>query len=148
MGDYELYLRHADVRAGAWVGFRLGWRGLGGVAGLPARPHMRWRPWLLDASRPDDVAAGSWNMWRWRLDLALLDGLLGYAGMPTADGRTSAQMRADLLAFANLPAIQIRDIDDAVYTVKIVGYREEDIEFYDSAYPAVGWAVQLELVAL
>lgn len=148
MGDYELYLRHALVREGAWVGFRLAWKGLGGVDGFSARPHMRWRPWLLNASNPDDVAAGSWNAWRWRLDLALLDGLVGPAGVPSADGRTSADMRADLLAFGDLPAVQLKDVDDTVYTTKIVGYREQDIEFYATAYPVVGWVAQVDLVAV
>lgn len=148
MGDYDLYLRHALVRSGEWVGFRLGWRGLGGLEGLPGRPHRRWRPWLLSPGNPDDVAAGSWNAWRWRLDLALLDGLVGLAGMPPADGRTPADMRGDLLAFANLPAVQLRDVDDAVYTAKIVGYQEQSVETYDAAHLAGGWVTQVELVAL
>lgn len=148
MGDYDLYLRHALVRSGEWVGFRLGWRGLGGLEGLPGRPHLRWRPWLLSPGNPDDVAAGSWNAWRWRLDLAFLDGVVGLAGMPPADGRTPTDMRGDLLAFANLPAVQLRDVDDAVYTAKIVGYREQSVEAYDAAHPVGGWVAQVELVAL
>ncbi|HYP21738.1 MAG TPA: hypothetical protein VEY08_16835 [Chloroflexia bacterium] len=146
MGEYDFYLRHASVRGAAWVGFRLGWRGLAGVEGLSARPHVRWRPWVLDASDPDNVAAGSWGAWRWRLSVALFEGFTGLGAVPPTDGRTAPDMRADLLQFAGLPFIQVLDVDDVVYPVKVVGYEEQNIEPYDSAHPSGGWVAQIELV--
>ena len=146
MGEYDFYLRHAAVRGAAWVGFRLAWRGLGGVDGLSARPHLRWRPWVLSDADPDDVAAGSWGAWRWRMSVALLEGLVGLDGTPPTDGRTVPDMRADLLQFAGLPAIQLRDADDVVYEVKIVGYEEQNVEPYDPQHPTGGWLAQVELV--
>ena len=48
MSEYDIYLRHASVRGGAWVGFLLAWRGLHRRDGLPTRPHLYERPWVLD----------------------------------------------------------------------------------------------------
>lgn len=146
MGEYDFYLRHASVRGAAWVGFRLAWRGLAGVEGLGTRPHIRWRPWVLDPSTPDDVAAGAWSAWQWRLDVAMFDGIVGLNAQPPTDGRTSEDMRADLLQFIDLPAIHIKDVDDTIYPVKCVGYREHNIEPYDAAHPLGGWVAQVELV--
>ncbi|HEX8599127.1 MAG TPA: hypothetical protein VF952_11500 [Chloroflexia bacterium] len=146
MGEYDFHLRHAAVRGAAWVGFRLAWRGLAGVEGLSARPHLRWRPWVLSGTDPDDVASGDWGAWQWRLTVALLEGLAGLDAVPPTDGRTVADMRADLSQFSDLPAIQLRDVDDTVYEVKLVGYEEQNIEPYDTQHPTGGWLAQVELV--
>jgi hypothetical protein len=146
MGEYDFYLRHAAVRGAAWVGFRLAWRGLAGAEGLSARPHTRWRPWVLSPDEPDDVAAGDWGDWRWRLSVALFEGFVRLDGVPPTDGRTSPDMRADLLQFAGLAPIQLRDVDDVIYDVKFVGYEEQNVEPYDTQHPTGGWVAQIELV--
>ena len=146
MGEYDFYLRHASVREAAWVGFRLAWRGLAGVEGLSARPHLRWRPWVPSASDPGDIAAGAWGAWHWRLAVALFEGFSGLNALPPTDGRTAPEMRADLLQFADLPVIQVKDVDDVVYPVKVVGYEEQNIEPYDAGHPSGGWVAQVVLV--
>jgi hypothetical protein len=145
MSDYDFYLRHASIRDEAWVGFRLAWRGLAGVDGLAARPHLRSRPWQPDPADPSDVSAGTWGSWQWHLDAALLDAIPGLQSTPPADGRDAADMRADLLAFADLPAIQLTDVDSVVYAVRVVGYGEQNIEPYNSAHPDGGWVAQVVL---
>ena len=144
MNDYDIYLRHASVSGGAWVGFPLAWKGMVGIAGLEPRPHMRWRPWLLEPSAPNDPTAGTWGIWQWRFDLAMLDGLAGLEGRPPEDGRDANQIRADLLAYMPLPAIELKDVDGAVYTVKMTGYREQLIEPADVAHPNGGWTARVE----
>ena len=146
MGEYDFYLRHASVREAAWVGFRLAWRGLAGVEGLPTRPHLRWRPWVPSAADPDDVAAGAPGAWQWRLSVALFEGFTGLNAAPPTDGRTAAEMRTDLLQFAALTAIQLRDVDDVVYDVKLLSYEEQNIEPYDAGHPTGGWVAQIEIV--
>ncbi len=146
MGEYDFYLRHAAVRGAAWVGFRLAWRGLAGVDGLNARPHLRWRPWVPSGTDPNDVAAGDWGAWQWRMSVALFEGFTGLDAIPPTDGRTVADMRADLSQFSDLPAVQLRDVDDVVYEVKLVGYEEQNIEPYDARHPTGGWLAQVELV--
>jgi hypothetical protein len=145
MGDYDFYLRQAAIRSGEWVGFRLGWRGLAGVEGLSSRPHMRWKPWHADPANPEDPSTGSWGHWRWRVDVAMVEGMEGLQNTPPADMRTVADMRSDLLAFADLPVLQLTDVDGVVYTCRIIGYEEHDIEQFDAAHPAGGWFVRIEL---
>lgn len=146
MGEYDFYLRHVAVRGAAWVGFRLAWRGLAGVEGLSTRPHLRWRPWVTSASDPNDVAAGDWSAWQWRMLVALFEGFTGLNAVPPTDGRAAPDMRADLLQFADLPALQLRDVDDVIYQAKVVGYEEQNIEAYDAGHPTGGWVAQIELV--
>jgi hypothetical protein len=55
-------------------------------------------------------------------------------------------MRVDLSQFSDLPVIQLRDVDDVVYEVKMVGYEEQNIEPYDAGHPTGGWLAQVELV--
>ncbi len=148
MGDYEFSLRHASVREGEWAGFMPARQGLGGVAGLGARPYRRWRPWIPSATDPNNLAAGSWGAWQWQIDAALLDGLVGTAGAPPLDGRTAADMRADLLAFTDLPGMQLLDLDGAIYTVQMVGYTEQALEPFDARHPNGGWVAQITLVEL
>ncbi len=135
MNDYDIYLRHAAVRGGAWVGFSLARKGLAGVAGFDARPHLHWIPWILNSASPNDPTAGSWGVWQWRLQVALLDGLVGLLAVPPSDGRTSADMRADLLTYRTLPALELQDVDGAIYTVKMTTYQEQEIEPYDPGLP-------------
>lgn len=148
MGEYDFYLRHASVRGAAWVGFRLAWKGLAGVEGLSARPHLRWRPWVLNPSSPDDVAAGSWGAWQWRMSVALFEGFAALDAMPPTDGRTAPDMRADLLQFSGLPVVQLSDVDNVVYEARIVGYQEQNVEPYDAGHPTGGWVAQIELAHL
>jgi len=144
MNDYDFYLRHASVHDGAWTGFVLAWQALAGKEGLPQRPHLRWRPWVLDPTNPDDPTLGDWGVWQWRLDVALFDGLVGLLWTPPGDGRDSAAMRADLQAFMELPALEMQDVDGVVYTVKMTAFREQCIEQYDAAHPNGGWVAQVQ----
>ena len=144
MDDYDFYLRHASVRDGAWVGFPLAWKGLAGVEGLPARPHLHWRPWVLDPSLPDDPAAGSWGVWQWRMDVACLDFTAGLTSIPPSDSRTAQDIRADLQAFLPLPIMELKDVDGATYSVKMIAFQESVIEPYDGNHPMGGWVARVE----
>lgn len=145
MNDYDFYLRHSAVRTGSWVGFPLAWKGLAGIAGLDSRPHLRWRPWILDPSKPNDPTFGSWGIWQWRLRVAILDGLTGLLGTPPSDSRTAADIRTDLLAYLSLPILELKDTDGTIYTAKIIAYNEQAIEPYDPAHPNGGYLAQIEL---
>jgi hypothetical protein len=145
MSDYDFYLRHAAIRGGAWVGFSLAWKGLAGIKELANKPHMRWRPWLPDPAKPDDPTAGTWGVWRWRLQVLMADGVMGLLNTPPSDGRTSADMRLDMLAYMPLPIMELKDADGTIYSVKMTGYIEHPIEPYDSAHQNGGWLVQVEL---
>jgi hypothetical protein len=78
--------------------------------------------------------------------VALFQGFAGLDAVPPTDGRTAPDMRADLLQFAGLPVIQLRDVDDVVYEAKLVGYEEQNIEPYDAGHPTGGWVARIELV--
>lgn len=145
MNDYDFYLRHASVRGGAWVGFALGRQGASGVQGLGARPHLRLRPWILNPANPNDPAQGSWGVWQWQLSVLMVDGFVGLAATPPADARTAADMRADLLAYLDLPILELMDVDSAIYTVRVTGYNEQNIEPYDAAHQYGGWLARLDL---
>jgi hypothetical protein len=144
MNDYDFYLRHAAVRNGEWVGFALARKGLAGISGLEARPHLRWLPWILDPNEPNTPSAGSWGTWQWRMDVAMVDGLAGLQGTTPVDGRTAADMRADLLAFLPLPIMELKDVDSTIYSVLMIGYQEQNIEPYDAAHPNGGWVARTE----
>ena len=144
MNDYDFYLRHASISGGAWVGFPLAWKGLVGVAGLEARPHLRWRPWLPSSTTPNDPAAGSWGVWQWRFDVAMIGGFIGLLGRPPSDGRDAEQIRADLLAYMPLPVLELKDVDETVYTVRMTAYREQLIEPGVTAHPDGGWTARVE----
>ena len=146
MNDYDFYLRHASVHDGEWTGFALAWRGLAGIDDLPQRPHLHWRPWVLDPDNPDDPTLGAWGVWQWRFDVALIDPLVGLFNTPPADGRDSAAMRADLHAFIDLPAFELMDVDGTTYIAKMTAFREQCIEPYDGVHPNGGWLAQIELV--
>ncbi|MEO6458407.1 MAG: hypothetical protein ABIO92_09080, partial [Chloroflexia bacterium] len=60
------------------------------------------------------------------------------------DGRGAEQIRADLLAYMTLPALELKDVEGAIYTVKMTAYREQLIEPNDSAHPDGGWAAWVE----
>jgi len=144
MNDYDFYLRHASVHDGAWIGFSLAWGGLVGREGLPQRPHLRWRPWVLDPTNPNDPTLGHWGIWQWRFDVALLDPFVGLLWTPPADGRDSVTMRADLQAFIDLPAFELKDTDGAIYVVKMTAYREQCVDPYKASQPNGGWLAQVE----
>jgi hypothetical protein len=74
----------------------------------------------------------------------MLDGLAGLEGRPPEDGRDADQIRADLLAYMPLPAIELKDVDSTIYTVKMTGYREQLIEPADVAHPDGGWTARVE----
>jgi hypothetical protein len=78
--------------------------------------------------------------------VALFEGFTGLNAVPPTDGRTAVDMRADLLQFGGLPSMQLRDVDDVVYEVKLVGYQEQNMEPYDTGHPTGGWVAQIELV--
>jgi hypothetical protein len=144
MNDYDIYLRDGSVRDGQLVGFALAWKGLTGVAGLPGRPHKGWFPWILDPNKPDDPTAGHWGVRQWRFELALLDGMVGLQGAPSNDGRTPADMRADLMDYLPLTKLQLQDLDGAMYDVRMTSYIEQAVEPYDNAHPNGGMLVQVE----
>lgn len=144
MNDYDFYLRHGAVRAGAWVGFGLAWRGLAGVEGLERRPHERWRPWILDPANPHDPTAGSWGVWQWRFEVAMISGIVGLLRTPPQDGRTGPDMRADLLNYLPLPAMELKDVDGTIYDAKMTAYREQSVEPFDVAHPDGGWIGRIE----
>lgn len=144
MNDYDFYLRHGAVREGTWVGFALAWRGLAGVEGLERRPHWRWRPWILDPANPDNPAEGSWGVWQWRLHVAMLDGAIGLLGTPPTDGRTGEDMREDMLNYLPLPALELKDVDGEIYSVRMTAYKEQEVEPYDAAHPDGGWLAEVE----
>jgi hypothetical protein len=144
MNDYDFYLRHGAVRGGEWVGFPLAWEGLGGIAGFARRPHLRWRPWLPDPTNPNDPALGSWGVWQWRFYVAAVDGLVGLQRTPPADGRTAADMHTDMLAYQPLSVVELKDVDDAIYLVRMTGYQEQAVEPHDLAHPNVGRLLMVE----
>jgi hypothetical protein len=144
MNDYDIYLRDSAVHGGDWVGFALAWKGLGGVAGLATRPHAGWWPWLADPVNPDDPTAGSRGVRQWRLELALVDGLVGLRGVPSDDGRTPTAMRADLMSYKALTKLELQDVDGVAYNVMITAYTEHVVEPYDAAHPDGGWVVRIE----
>lgn len=144
MSGYDIYLRHASVRSGEWVGFRLAWKDLGYVSGFSAWPHTRLRSWVLDPAQPDDPAQGSWGVRQWHFDVALLDRLTGLQGEPLAGGYGAGEMRDNLLAYIDLPALELKDTDAAIYTTRMTGYTEHCIEPYDLAHPSGGWFAKVE----
>jgi hypothetical protein len=144
MNDYDIYLRHAAVHDGEWVGFGLAWKGTVGKEGLVARPHLRWRPWVLDPANPDDPTLGAWGVWQWRFDVAMLDAFVGLLWTPPGDGRDAADMRADLHAYIDLPALDLKDVDGAEYVVKMTAFREQCIAQYDAGNRDGGWLAQVE----
>ena len=146
MSDYDIYLREAGVNGGEWAGFALAWKGLAGIEGLPARPHRRWFPWILDPAQPDNPAAGHRGVLQWRFTVALVDGLVGLRGRPPDDGRSASQMRADLLAF--MPGIQVdlMDVDGTIDTVRMTAYTEWAIETWDNRHPNGGMLAEVEFV--
>jgi hypothetical protein len=54
-------------------------------------------------------------------------------------------MRADLAAFAELPALEVKDTDGAVYLVRMTGYREQAVEPATPANPTGGRVAWVEL---
>ena len=148
MNDYDFYLRDPGIRGGEWVGFPLAWKGLGGVGGLPLRPHLSWQPWILDPTNPDDPTAGHWGVLQWRYNIALIEGLVGLQGVPPGDGRTPADMWADLMDFLPLDKFDLQDLDGQTYQVKMTGYSERAIEPYDTAHPNGGMLVEIELARM
>jgi hypothetical protein len=144
VSEYDIYLRHASVRGGEWVGFLLAWRGLHRHDGLPSRPHLYERPWVLDPAFPDDPSKGSWGVRRWQFDIALLEPPIALDWTPPDDSRTPADMRDDLGAFAELPALELKDTDGAVYLVRMTGYREQMVEPATPANPAGGYVAWAE----
>ena len=119
-------------------------KGFAGVEGLPARPHLRWRPWVLDPAFPNDPTKGAWGVWQWRMDVAMLDFTAGLGAMPAADGRGSEEIRTDLYAFSNLPNIELKDVDGVTYSAKMTAFRESLAEPYDLNHPKGGWVAQVE----
>jgi hypothetical protein len=145
MQDYDFYLRHASVGDGDWVGFWLAWPNLAGLPGLPRRPHLHWRPWILDPAYPDDPTRGAWGIQQWSFDLALLDAMAGLAWSPPTDGRTAADMRADMLAYLDLAAIELKDVDSTTHTIKAIAFSEQCIEPYTTPHPNGGWLATVTL---
>jgi hypothetical protein len=80
------------------------------------------------------------------MSVVLFEGFSGLDALPPTDGRSAPDMRADLLQFIDLPIVQMRDVDEAIYDVKATGYQEQNIEPYDSQHPTGGWLAQVELV--
>ncbi len=105
---------------------------------------MRWRPWVLDPAAPNDPTAGTWGVWQWRFDVVMIGGFIGLLGRPPSDGRDADQIRADLLAYMPLPALELKDVDGVTYTVKMTGYREQLIESCGPGRPDGGWAARME----
>ena len=144
MNDYDIYIRNSAVREGEWVGFALAWKDLARLRGLSARPHRGWFPWILDPGKPDDPPSGHWGVRQWCYEIALLDGLVGLLGVPPDDGRTAADMRADLMGYLPLTKIELTDIDGTVYDARMTSYIEEAVEPYDAAHPGGGLIATVE----
>jgi hypothetical protein len=53
-------------------------------------------------------------------------------------------MRDDLGAFAELPALELKDTDGAVYLVRMTGYREQMAEPATPANPEGGYVARAE----
>ena len=146
MNDYDIYLRHDDIQGGSWVGFMLAWKGLAGVHGLPERPHRRRYPWFMDPTRPEEPHEGHWGLLQWYMEVALLDGMTGLQGTPPLDGRTAADMRADLGQFRILTSLELKDVDGSTHTVRMIAYTEHALEPYDTPHPNGGSIAQIEFV--
>jgi hypothetical protein len=87
-------------------------------------------------------------VWQWRMSLAAIDGAVGLLHGPPADGRTAADMRADLVAYHDLPAIDLKDVDGAQYSVRMTAFREELVKPYSSVHTGGDWAAQVEFAML
>ena len=131
------------------MGFRLAWKGLAGVAGLFERPHERWRPWVMDPAYPNDPTKGSWGFWQWRLEVAMLPRMVGVGGRLPVDGRTASDMRGDLAGYLALPAMELKDVDGAMWVVRMVWFEERCVEPFDAAHGGEGgqggWLATVEL---
>jgi len=143
--DYDFYLRDGGVNGGAWTGFVLAWKGLAGVPGFPAMPYRQWMPWILDPASPDDPTLGHWGVLQWRFSIALLDGIVGPHGLPADDGRTAAQMRADLFDFTASTGLELMDLDGVVYRARVTAYDEQLVEPYDLVHSDGGRLAVIEL---
>jgi hypothetical protein len=144
--DYDISLRHAAVRKGEWVGYRLAWKDLGGLDGV-VQPHERRQLWDMDGVNPATPRLGKAGDIVWTLWLALHKELIGLQGRPPADGETKpSDMLGWLREYLVLPALQLQDVDGGIYTVVIYGYEEKCIEPYDPAHDGDGgWLVRLDL---
>lgn len=145
--DYDISLRHAAVRGGAWVGFRLAWSGLADGAGDVDKPRSRYRDWVLDPAFPGDPDKGHAGPWQWSLDLLLAPAVRGIKGRPPGDGRTVADMLADLHAYLDLPALELGDVDGVSYVAKTTDYAEKAITETATRWPAGSYVVHMGLVA-
>src|SRR4051812_26325134 len=104
--DYDVSLRHATVRAGEWVGFRLAWRGLGGLDGV-GQPHLRSRLWA--PSDPYHPETGSPGSWVWTLYVAIHMGLVGLRGRYPEDGYNDpSDMLGWMRGYVELPAVELQ----------------------------------------
>lgn len=144
--DYDVYMRHASVGGGAWLGFRLAWKNIGGVA-VVDQPHYRWRPWVLSATDPNNPALGAFGVTRWRLDIVLADGIPGLKGAFPADAatRSAAVQRTELQGYLNVPTLELKDVDQVIYGVRAIRWEERCVEPFDDQHVNGGWLVRIEL---
>jgi hypothetical protein len=101
--------------------------------------------WILDPSDPHDPTLGHWGVKQWRFFILLVDGVTNATGQPPADGRNAQDFRADLMAYIDLPALELKDVDEAVYVVKLTAYQDDQIAEFDIANPNGGWMAVIEL---
>lgn len=155
--EWDFQLRHASVLAGAYVGFRFAWRGLGGydAHGLPVVPHSHSWAWVMNPASPNDREAGAWGDQIWRFYALISVGLPNISGRqpqpyagPVVSNDPLLQL-GWLRAFRNLPAITMKQpTDDTVdNVVRVYGYEERLLESYDAAHYQEGsYLVILDLV--
>lgn len=152
--DFDFALRHAAINDANWTGFRLAWPGLAGYErkGLPTVPYSHRWTWETSATEPG-VGAGSWLDQVWRVYVLVTPGLPNIEGVqpqPYGGGVMSndpALMLGWLRGYRDLPAMELSDVDGAIYIVRLYGYEERLLESYDAAHDAGGsYVVIVEFV--
>src|SRR4051812_48806119 len=141
MNDYDIYLRHAAIHDGDWVGFLFVTDPTTGDL-----DYIHTRPWLLDPDNPNDPTLGSWGVRRWQINIIAADKLVGLQGVPPTPERSTADIRSDLKAFQDLPAFEFQDLDGTTYIAKMAGYKERSLIPYDVKEPNGAWTMQVTLV--
>jgi hypothetical protein len=146
--EYDMCLRHAAVRDGAWVGFRLAWEGLGALPNYQAmqRPRKRFQRWVDDPAHPGDPEYQHQGPWEWELWFLLAPGMRALEGTGFSDGRSVQDMLDDLHNYLVLPLLQIGDVDNVVYTAKFTFFEEYAITQRSNRWPEGAYLVHLGML--
>jgi hypothetical protein len=164
--DREVRFRHASVEGAEWVGYRLAWKGLAGIANslLRDHPYKEWYPFYYDPAHPNDPSFGGpselrrWDVW-----------LVMAVGLPTVDGGDASgadaynvqRQKADLEAFFNQLGMQIMTPGGWIYSARMFNLEiwlvnPYDLHHRDGSDDPVGngegrcgeWVAHVELVEL